>query len=63
MNVPDHGWTLANVEDLWEAVYECDHCHNERIRYIHHLHHPNRQPIRVGCVRAVKLSGDGTGPP
>ena len=65
--VPHKGWTLICVEDLGEDVsgdeeieYEtCEMCHNERIRYVHILTHPEYPgEIRVGCDCACKMTED-----
>lgn len=60
--IPSSGWTLARVDDLWEATHDCDYCHNEHIRYVHTLTRPNYPPLRVGCVYAEKLTGGGAVP-
>lgn len=64
---PHKGWTLiecidlgADVSDDDEIEYEtCEMCHNERIRYVHVLTHPDYPgEIRVGCDCACKLTED-----
>ena len=64
--VPHKGWTLVGYEDIKEDAddddfeYEtCEMCHNERIRYVHILTHPDYDgEIRVGCDCACKMTDD-----
>ena len=69
--IPHKGWIQVDCIDLGvglfgdEAIkYEiCEMCHNERIRYVHILTHPNYLgEIRVGCVCACKMTGDYDSP-
>lgn len=64
--IPHKGWTLVECIDLGadasddEIEYEtCEMCHNERIRYVHILTHPDYPgEIRVGCDCACKMTED-----
>lgn len=65
--IPHKGWTLVGCVDLGENVfgddeiqYEiCEMCHNERIRFVHILTHPDYPgTIRVGCDCACKMTED-----
>ena len=65
--IPHKGWTLIGYEDIREDAlddedfeYEtCEMCHNERIRYVHILTHPDYNgEIRVGCDCACKMTDD-----
>lgn len=64
--VPHKGWTLVDYIDIREDAvdddfeYEtCEMCHNERIRYVHILTHPDYEgEIRVGCDCACKMTED-----
>ena len=64
--VPHKGWTLVDYIDIREDAvdddfeYEtCEMCHNERIRYVHILSHPDYEgEIRVGCDCACKMTED-----
>lgn len=54
-------WRLVQVVDLWVATHDCEHCRNERVRYVHVLSHSQLGELRVGCVCAGKLTGDAAG--
>ncbi len=65
--IPHKGWTLVDCVDLAEESsddeeikYEtCEMCHNERIRYVHILTHPNYSgEMRVGRDCACKMTED-----
>lgn len=65
--IPHKGWTLVRCVDLGDDVndddeieYEtCEMCHNEKIRYVHILTHPNYPgEIHVGCDCACKMTED-----
>lgn len=65
--IPHKGWALVGCVDLGEDVYgddeieyeTCEMCHNEKIRYVHILTHPNYPgEIRVGCDCACKMTED-----
>ena len=65
--IPHKGWTLVGCVDLGEGVYgddeieyeTCEMCHNEKIRYVHILTHPNYpREIHVGCDCACKMTED-----
>lgn len=65
--IPHKGWTLVGCVDLGEGVYgddeieyeTCEMCHNEKIRYVHILTHPNYPgEIHVGCDCACKMTED-----
>ncbi len=67
LGIPHIGWTLVRCIDLGENVsgddeieYEtCEMCHNEKIRYVHVLTHPDFPgEIRVGCDCACKMTED-----
>ena len=69
--VPHKGWIFVDcidvkedTEDNDEVEYEtCEMCHNERIRYVHILRHPDYpEMIRVGCVCAEKLTNNYVAP-
>ncbi|MDD2958951.1 MAG: hypothetical protein PHE06_07960 [Lachnospiraceae bacterium] len=57
--IPHKGWTCIDVVDLAEdsepgdeVQYEqCEMCGNERIRFVHIMHHPEySEELHVGCV-------------
>lgn len=65
--IPHKGWTLVDCVDLGEDISEdeeityetCEMCHNERIRYVHILTHPDYPgEIHVGCDCASKMTED-----
>lgn len=65
--IPHKGWTLVGCIDLGEDVYDddeikyetCEMCHNDRIRYVHILTHPDYPgQIHVGCDCACKMTED-----
>lgn len=65
--VPHKGWIEVGCIDIREDEYDdsdvkyetCEMCHNERIRYVHILKHPEYDGvIRVGCVCACKMTED-----
>lgn len=65
--IPHKGWILVGCVDLGEDTYgdneieyeTCEMCHNERIRYVHILKHPDYPgEIRVGCDCACKMTED-----
>lgn len=65
--IPHKGWMLVECIDLGEGVYgddeieyeTCEMCHNEKIRYVHILTHPNYPgEIHVGCDCACKMTED-----
>ena len=67
--VPHKGWTCVDVvdlrgdDDVEDAQYAtCEMCGNERIRFAHHMEHPDHAPVSVGCVCAEKMTGDYVGP-
>jgi hypothetical protein len=56
------GWTCTDLEDLGACVATCENCGKERIRYVHHMQHPERpEPLAVGCICAGYLTGDYAG--
>ncbi len=65
-NFPHKGWKSDTVIDLrededreFEEYADCQACDHERIRFVHILKHPEyKDPIRVGCVCAEKLTND-----
>lgn len=67
LGIPQKGWMLIGCVDLGEEVlddgeikYEtCEMCHNEKVRYVHILTHPDYSgEIRVGCDCACKMTED-----
>jgi len=58
--IPSLGWTLIDVSDLGGDMHACEYCANERVRFVHTISHPDYPDIRVGCICASKLTGDGT---
>jgi hypothetical protein len=55
-------WQLLTVDDLGHADHECEHCRNERVRYVHVLRGRDGRLLRVGCVCAEKLTNDPATP-
>jgi len=69
--VPHKGWVLMDVIDVrehgqsqWDTEYEtCMMCGNEKIRYVHILHHHDViEDFRVGCTCAEKMTNDYINP-
>ena len=67
IGIPHKGWTLVDCIDLGEDLSEdenikyeiCEMCHNEKIRFVHILTHPEYYgEIHVGCVCAGKMTDD-----
>jgi hypothetical protein len=61
--IPAKGWILNGVEYIMPETTDdyasCEWCGNERIRYVHHLSHPDHfEELAVGCVCSGKLTGD-----
>ena len=69
--IPHKGWQLIDVIDVredgqseCETEYEsCMMCGNEKIRYVHIVHHPEIiEEYRVGCICAEKMTNDYSNP-
>lgn len=59
--VPRKGWTCVGIEDLGEPSAECEMCENQKIRYVHHMQHPDYpEALDCGCVCAGKMEEDYT---
>lgn len=69
-DVPHKGWKCLDVVDVRgdgeaeDAAYEeCQMRGQERIRFVHVMHHPAvPEDLRVGCICAEKMSDDYVGP-
>src|SRR5687767_12592569 len=63
-DVPAPGrWRCIHVTDLGTAAGDCDRCGRERIRFVHHLEHPDYPNLlNVGRVCAEELLGDRAAP-
>jgi hypothetical protein len=56
---PHRGWTCVEVEDNGQAGPICEMCESRRIRYIHHMSHPDvATSLACGCVCAGYMEGD-----
>jgi hypothetical protein len=57
--VPHRGWVCVDIEDLGEPSIECGMCESQRIRYVHHMEHPDySEALEVGCICAGHMEGD-----
>lgn len=57
--VPHKGWVCVDIEDLGEPTQECQMCESQRIRYVHHMEHPDySEVLEVGCVCAGHMEDD-----
>ena len=53
--VPHRGWICVDIEDLGEPQMVCEMCESRRIRYVHHMQHPQfREVLAVGVRRCGK---------
>lgn len=54
--LPHSGWRWIAVTDGGDATHTCEMCGKERIRYVHHIDHPDvAGQLDVGCVCAAGL--------
>lgn len=69
--VPHFGWTCVSVIDLnpdqdpelFDTYETCQMCGHEQIRFVHTMEHEEFDgTLDVGCICAVKMSGDSVGP-
>lgn len=61
-SLPVDGWRCLKISDLGTAVGDCDRCGKEKIRFVHHIVHPQYPSIlAVGCVCAGEMLGDPEG--
>src|SRR5690606_20719643 len=59
-NTPKRGWSCTGAEDLGKGItVECEMCEREKVRYIHHMSHGDKTPLklRVGCICAGHMEG------
>lgn len=58
-DVPKTGWVCVRIEDRGAATDVCGMCECQRIRYVHHMSHPDvASKLAVGCVCAGHMEGD-----
>ena len=58
-DVPQSGWEFLEMEFLKEGMQKCEMCEHTRIRYAHHMRHPDfHEVLRVGCICAGHMEGN-----
>jgi hypothetical protein len=60
-STPKRGWVCESVEDLGSPLLYCEMCDSVKIRYVHHMSHPDfSDRLRVGCICAGNMEGNYT---
>ena len=54
---PKFGWRLVDIQE--RQVATCQMCGQRLIRYVHFMEHPDHPRLRVGCVCAALMAGEG----
>jgi hypothetical protein len=69
--IPHRGWRCVDVYDIREdgqnaedtEYATCEMCGKEQVRFVHIIEHDNvPERLNVGCICAMKLSGDYVNP-
>ncbi len=55
--IPHQDWTCVDTYDMGEPEHTCQMCGNERVRYVHVMHHRESPELHTGCVCAAHMSG------
>jgi len=58
--VPKKGWTCTGETVLPGRDETCQMCERERIRFVHHMSHPNYGQLDCGCDCAARMEEDYT---